>query len=104
METATPASPEIAAQLDAARAALAELGAVPSALDSGSEAAQAVAVLTQDADLAAGTLLHWAQRSGLRATTPGSKRVSERTARAWPASSNGSGSCICQTAGPPASA
>ncbi|HEY3730437.1 MAG TPA: bifunctional (p)ppGpp synthetase/guanosine-3',5'-bis(diphosphate) 3'-pyrophosphohydrolase [Steroidobacteraceae bacterium] len=58
METATPASPEIDAQLEAARAALAELGADPAALATGIEAAHTVAMLTRDAELAAGTLLH----------------------------------------------
>ncbi|MGH8232415.1 MAG: RelA/SpoT family protein, partial [Steroidobacteraceae bacterium] len=58
METATPASPEIAAQLAATRAALAELGADPVALEAGVEAAHTVAMLTRDAELAVGTLLH----------------------------------------------
>jgi GTP pyrophosphokinase len=58
METATPAPPEIAAQLDAARAALAESGAEQAALAAGTEAARTVAALTHDADLALGTMLH----------------------------------------------
>jgi GTP pyrophosphokinase len=70
METATPASPEIAAQLEAARAALAELGADRSALEGGVEAAQAVAALTHDADLAVGTLLHRVQLAGLARESP----------------------------------
>jgi GTP pyrophosphokinase len=65
METATPASPEIAAQLDAARAAFAELGAEPRALESGIEAARAVAALTTDADLAVATLLQRLRVAGL---------------------------------------
>src|ERR1700688_2087971 len=65
METAPPASPEIATQLESARAALAELGADQAALEAGVEAAQAVAVLTLDADLAVGTLLHRARLAGL---------------------------------------
>jgi GTP pyrophosphokinase len=58
METATPAPPEIAAQLDAARAALAESGAEQAALAAATEAARTVAALTHDADLALGTMLH----------------------------------------------
>ena len=65
METATPAPPEIAAPLDVARAALAEFGADQTALAAGFEAAQAVAALTLDADLAAGTMLHWVRMAGL---------------------------------------
>jgi GTP pyrophosphokinase len=64
METATPAPPEIAAQLEAARAALAELGANPTALEAGFEAAQAVAALMHDADLAVGTMLHRVRQAG----------------------------------------
>ena len=70
METATPASPEIATQLEAARAALAELGADQTALQSGVEAARAVAALTQDANLAVGTLLHRAHLAGLPRESP----------------------------------
>src|SRR3984885_7949778 len=70
METATPAPPEIAAPLDAARAALAEFGAEPAALTAGFEAAQAVAALTLDADLAAGTMLHWGRMAGLARASP----------------------------------
>jgi GTP pyrophosphokinase len=70
METATPAPPEIAAPLDAARAALAEFGAEPAALTAGFEAAQAVAALTLDADLAAGTMLHWVRMAGLARASP----------------------------------
>ncbi|HEY1723919.1 MAG TPA: bifunctional (p)ppGpp synthetase/guanosine-3',5'-bis(diphosphate) 3'-pyrophosphohydrolase [Steroidobacteraceae bacterium] len=61
METATPALPEIDARLEAARAALAELGADPAALQTGIAAAHTVAMLTRDAELAAGTLLHQAR-------------------------------------------
>ena len=64
METATPAPPEIAAQLDGARAALAALGADQAALAAGFEAAQAVAALTLDADLATGTMLHQSRLAG----------------------------------------
>jgi GTP pyrophosphokinase len=70
METATPASPAIAVQLETARAALAELGADQAALEAGVEAAQAVAVLTLDADLAVGTMLHWVRREGLTRDNP----------------------------------
>jgi GTP pyrophosphokinase len=70
METATPASPEIAQQLQAASAALAELGADRAALEAGVEAAQAVAALTQDADLAVGTLLHRVRRAGAPFESP----------------------------------
>jgi GTP pyrophosphokinase len=71
METATPAPPEIAAQLDGARAALAALGADQAALAAGFEAAQAVAALTLDADLANGTMLHQARLAGLAHSNPG---------------------------------
>jgi len=70
METANPAAPEIAAQLDSTRATLAELGADPAALAAGIEAAQSVAALTQDADLAAGTLLHQVRLAGLAREHP----------------------------------
>jgi len=65
METATQESPEIAAQLNAARAVLAEFDVDPATLERGSEAAHAVAVLTRDPDLAVGTLLHRARQAGL---------------------------------------
>jgi GTP pyrophosphokinase len=65
METATQEAPEIAAQLDAARAVLYEYGADPEALELGAEAAHTVAVLTRDPDLAVGTLLHRARAAGL---------------------------------------
>jgi len=70
METATPASTEIATQLEAARAALAELGADQAALEAGVEAAQAVAALTHDAELAVGTMLHRVRRAGLPRESP----------------------------------
>jgi GTP pyrophosphokinase len=70
METATPTPPEIAAQLEAARAALAELGANPTALEAGFEAAQAVAALMHDADLAVGTMLHRVRQAGLTHENP----------------------------------
>jgi GTP pyrophosphokinase len=89
METATPATPEIAAQLDGARAALAALGADQGALAAGFEAAQAVAALTLDADLANGTMLHQARRAGLARSNPaveqrlgsGSTRVADELER-----------------------
>jgi GTP pyrophosphokinase len=89
METATPAPPEIAAPLDAARAALAEFGADQAALAAGFEAAQAVAALTLDADLAAGTMLHRVRMAGLARESPqldrrlgsGSTRVAEQLER-----------------------
>jgi GTP pyrophosphokinase len=65
METAPYASPEIAAKLAAARAALAEHGADAASLDEGGEAAAIVAALTQDGELAIATALHWARRAGL---------------------------------------
>src|SRR5580693_6123628 len=65
METASHASSEIAAQLETARAALALLGANADALDPGLEAAQAVASLTNDAELAIATALHWVRQAGL---------------------------------------
>ena len=70
METATPAPPEIATRLEAARAALADLGADQTALEAGVEAAQAVAALTHDADLAVGTMLHRARQAGLALDNP----------------------------------
>jgi GTP pyrophosphokinase len=70
METATPASTEIATQLEAARAALAELGADQAALEAGVEAAQAVAALTHDAELAVGTMLHRVRLAGLPRESP----------------------------------
>src|SRR6202166_5085310 len=70
METATPAPPEIAAPLDAARAALAEFGADQAALAAGFQAAQAVAALTLDADLATGTMLHRVRMAGLARDSP----------------------------------
>jgi len=70
METATPAAPEIAAQLDSARAMLAGLGADQGALESGVDAAQAVAALTLDAELAAGTMLHRVRVAGLPRDNP----------------------------------
>ena len=70
METATPASTEIATQLEAARAALAELGADQAALEAGVEAAQAVAALTHDAELAVGTMLHRVRQAGLPRESP----------------------------------
>lgn len=70
METATHALPEIAQKLDAARAALLELGAEHAALAAGVEAAEAVAALTQDIDLAVATALHWTRLSGLPREPP----------------------------------
>ena len=64
METATPAPPEIAAQLDAAHASLAASGADQATLEAGVEAARTVAALTHDADLALGTMLHRVRLAG----------------------------------------
>jgi GTP pyrophosphokinase len=76
METATPATPEITAALDAARSALLELGATAAALASGTEAAAAVGALTQDKDLAIATALHCARLGGLtREPTTGEARL-----------------------------
>jgi len=70
METATHAPPEISAKLAAARAALLELGAEHATLAAGIEAAEAVAALTQDIDLAVATALHWARLGGLAREPP----------------------------------
>jgi len=66
METASHATPAATANLDAARMALLELGADPSTLGAGIEAAELVAALTQDFDLTVATALHWARLHGLR--------------------------------------
>ena len=82
METASAATPEIAATLDAACAALLEHGAIPDALSSGVEAAAAVAALTQDIDLAVATALHCARLGGLaREPTTSETRLSPRSLR-----------------------
>src|SRR5450631_4762943 len=65
METASHATPAATANLDAVRMALMELGADPSTLAAGIEAAELVAALTQDFDLTVATALHWARLSGL---------------------------------------
>jgi len=70
MQTATPPSTELTAQLHSARATLAELGADQDALESGVEAAQAVAALTLDAELAAGTMLHRVRSAGMPRDNP----------------------------------
>src|SRR6204780_160197 len=70
METATPAPPEIAVQLDAARAWLVDSGADQAALEAGVEAARTVAALTHDADLALGTMLHRLRQAGLSREDP----------------------------------
>src|ERR1700722_7656812 len=70
METATPARPEIDAQLEAARAALTESGADQAAPAAGVEAARTVAALTHDADLALGTMLHRLRRAGAARDDP----------------------------------
>jgi GTP pyrophosphokinase len=59
METASHATPQIAARVAAARTALAGLGVSPAVLDSGAEAASAAGTLAQDEDLAVATMLHW---------------------------------------------
>jgi GTP pyrophosphokinase len=66
METASHATPASTANLDAARMALLELGADPSMLAAGIEAAELVAALTQDFDLTVATALHWARLNGLK--------------------------------------
>jgi GTP pyrophosphokinase len=82
METAPYATPAITARLAAARAALAELGADTASLDQGGEAAEIVAALTQDGDLAIATALHWARRAGLRAEpAAGEERLSRAVTR-----------------------
>jgi GTP pyrophosphokinase len=65
METATHATPEIHAALEAARAALLDVGAAPASLELAWEAAAAVAAITQDAELAVATCLHCAQLASL---------------------------------------
>ncbi len=65
METATRSSPEIAARLEATQSALRERDAESPALEPGLEAAELVAALTQDTDLALATALHW---SGVHAS------------------------------------
>ena len=70
METATHAPPEITAKLADARAALLELGAEPMVLAAAVEAAESVAALTQDNDLAIATALHWTQLNGLTREPP----------------------------------
>jgi GTP pyrophosphokinase len=65
METLKSAPPEIAAKLEAARAALLELGTADGALEGGVEAAGLVAGLTQDIELTLATALHWARLHGL---------------------------------------
>jgi GTP pyrophosphokinase len=64
METATLAPPEIAAHLTGPRAALALRGVPDAALEAGIEAATLAGALTQDADMASATLLHWARQYG----------------------------------------
>src|SRR5579863_8701871 len=65
METLKSAAPEITAKLDAARAALLQLGTGDAALAGSVEAAELVATLTQDVDLTLATALHWARQHGL---------------------------------------
>src|ERR1022692_3322594 len=62
VEIASNAPPEIAARLADARTALLELGTAPDVAAMSAEAGHAVGALTQDADLAIATALHWAQR------------------------------------------
>jgi GTP pyrophosphokinase len=76
METASHATPRTAADLDAARTALLELGAASSMLDAGVEAGELVVELTQDIALATATILHWARAHGLsREPASGDARV-----------------------------
>jgi GTP pyrophosphokinase len=70
VSTATAGSTAIAAQLASARATLAVLGADPVALESAVEAAQAVAALTLDTELATGTLLHRVRIAGMSRDNP----------------------------------
>jgi GTP pyrophosphokinase len=65
METASHATPAAAANLDAARTALLQLGADPATLAAAIEAAELVASLTQDLDLTVATALHWVRLNGL---------------------------------------
>ncbi|MGA8707751.1 MAG: bifunctional (p)ppGpp synthetase/guanosine-3',5'-bis(diphosphate) 3'-pyrophosphohydrolase [Steroidobacteraceae bacterium] len=65
METLKSAAPEITTKLDAARAALLQLGTGDAALAGSVEAAELVATLTQDVDLTLATALHWARQHGL---------------------------------------
>ena len=82
METATHALPQISAKLDAARAALFDLGAERSALTSAIEAAETVVALTQDTDLAVASALHWMRLSGLaREPAPADTRLSPAALR-----------------------
>src|SRR6202044_1796902 len=62
--------PEIDAQLEAARASLAESGADQAALAAGVEAARTVAALTHDADLELGTILPRMGPAGARRDGP----------------------------------
>jgi len=61
VEIASNAPAEIAAQLAEVRATLVQLGADADAATIGAEAGEAVGALTQDAELAIATALHWAQ-------------------------------------------
>lgn len=70
METVKPAPTEIASKIDAARAALLDLGIDAAVLDASVETAELVAELTQDPDLTVGAALHWAQRHGLTREPP----------------------------------
>jgi GTP pyrophosphokinase len=70
METASHATPETAANLDAARSALLEIGSDPGALATGMEAAELVAELTHEIDLGVATALHWARLNGLAREPP----------------------------------
>jgi GTP pyrophosphokinase len=77
METANRAPPEMAATLAGARAALLELGAEQTPLAASIEAAELVASLTQDVDLAVATALHWTHLAGLeREPLAGETRLS----------------------------
>src|ERR1700722_11185515 len=82
METVNHAPPEIATKLDAARAALVELGSADAALEGSVEAAELVAGLTQDVDLTVATALHWARLHGLtREPLAGEARLSPAAMR-----------------------
>ncbi len=71
METISHAAPQIEQRLSAARSALAGLGVRDALLAEGSEAANAAGALTQDADLAVATLLHWIRLADARAAKEG---------------------------------
>ena len=82
METATPAPPEIAAQLDAARASLAAVRRRSGGARGRGRGRRTVAALTQDADLALGTLLHRVRRAGALREPPADRGARSARPRA----------------------